>query len=82
MRTPPMQRSLVLAAALTLGLAGAASGATKTTKAPAKAAKAAKAAPTTFPSVKVIDLATSKSTDLASLNVTTKPQLVWFWAPT
>ena len=40
-----------------------------------------KVVPTTFPSVKVIDLATSKSMDLATFNVTTKPQLVWIWSP-
>jgi hypothetical protein len=85
MPLPRIRRSLALAGALTLALTGAASGAAKTTKAAkvAKAAtKAAAVAPTTFPSVKVIDLSSSKSFDLASLNVTTKPQLVWFWAPT
>lgn len=49
-------------------------------KSPSKSA-AAKLVPTTFPAVKVIDLATSKTIDLATLNVTSKPQLVWFWAP-
>lgn len=37
--------------------------------------------PMTFPSVKVIDLATSKSIDLTTFNITTKPQLVWIWSP-
>ena len=53
-------------------------------KSPGKSAAksaTAKVIPTTFPSVKVIDLATSKTIDLATLNVTSKPQLVWFWAP-
>lgn len=53
-------------------------------KSPSKSASksaAAKLVPTTFPAVKVIDLATSKTIDLATLNVTSKPQLVWFWAP-
>lgn len=78
-----LRRTLVLAAALSVGITGIAGAATKSTKATPKVAKAAKAAaPSTFPSVKVIDLATSKSVDLASFNVTTKPQLVWFWAPT
>ncbi len=64
-------------------LASPASAATKTTKAstPAKASAAVKG-PTTFPKLKVLDLATAKSMDLATLNVTKKPQLVWFWAPT
>ena len=39
-------------------------------------------APTTFPKLKVLDLATGKTIDLASLNVSAKPQLIWFWAPT
>lgn len=38
--------------------------------------------PTTFPRLKVLDLATAKTIDLASLNVSAKPQLIWFWAPT
>ena len=58
---------------------------------PATAAKPSKALQTktapaklaaTFPKMKVLDLATAKTIDLASLNVTTKPQLIWFWAPT
>ncbi len=69
---------------------GAASAATKavpkpSAKSPSKSATksaAAKVMPTTFPAIKVIDLATSKTIDLATLNVTSKPQLVWFWAPT
>ncbi len=47
-----------------------------------KPVKTKPAAPTTFPKLKVLDLATAKTIDLASLNVSTKPQLVWFWAPT
>lgn len=46
-----------------------------------KAAQVA-SAPTTFPKLKVLDLATGKTIDLASLNVSAKPQLIWFWAPT
>ncbi len=40
------------------------------------------AVPTTFPKLKVLDLATAKTFDLATLNVSAKPQLIWFWAPT
>ena len=64
------------------GVAGVADAATKAVKAPTKLASAKSAVPTTFPKVKVIDLATAKTVDLASFNVTNKPQLVWFWAPT
>ena len=53
-----------------------------TTPKAAKNANVAVKAPTTFPTLKVLDLATGKTIDLASFNVSTKPQLVWFWAPT
>lgn len=49
---------------------------------PSKAALPKAAAPTTFPKLKVLDLATAKTIDLASFNVSAKPQLIWFWAPT
>ena len=55
--------------------------ASKPSKAPQTKTAPVKSAPT-FPKMKVLDLATAKTIDLASLNVTTKPQLVWFWAPT
>lgn len=63
-----------------VALTAPAGAATKTTKA-AKAKPAAKG-PTTFPALKVLDLATAKTVDLATLNVSKKPQLIWFWAPT
>ena len=47
-----------------------------------KVARTKTALPTTFPRLKVLDLATAKTIDLASLNVSAKPQLIWFWAPT
>ena len=47
-----------------------------------KTAQTKAAVPTTFPRLKVLDLATAKTIDLASLNVSAKPQLIWFWAPT
>ncbi len=71
-----------VALALLVSTGGVAGAASKTTKAPVKVATSKSAVPTSFPKVKVIDLATAKTVDLATFNVTTKPQLVWFWAPT
>lgn len=71
-----------VALALLLSTGGVAGATSKARQAPPKAAASKTVAPTTFPKVKVIDLTTAKTVDLASLNVTTKPQLVWFWAPT
>jgi hypothetical protein len=87
----------VAAGALTLTVvSGVADAATKVApkKAVATKAKAAKASPnaatitkatavgTAFPTLTVIDLATAKPFDLATLNSVGKAQLVWFWAPT
>ena len=71
--------ALFLTATFAAGsLSSPVAAATKTTK----AVKAKSAAAKTFPNLKVLDLATAKSIDLATLNVSAKPQLIWFWAPT
>ncbi len=49
---------------------------------PSKAARTKAAVPAPFPKLKVLDLATAKTIDLATLNLSAKPQLIWFWAPT
>lgn len=78
---------LVGSTAAALTLAAVAFGAVEPARAAAKPASAAKTKsvakiPSTLPSFKVIDLATAKAVDLGSFNVSSKPQLIWFWAPT
>lgn len=71
---------VAVGAASALGIGALAQPAGAVTK-PTKAVR--KATPrTTFPKLKVLDLATAKTIDLASFNVSAKPQLIWFWAPT
>lgn len=77
------QRLFAVAAACVAAMSATALPAIAATKPKALPTKTASAkSPPTFPKMKVLDLATAKTIDLASLNVTTKPQLIWFWAPT
>ncbi len=73
--------AVVAGAASVVGVGALAQPVGAATK-PSKAARTKTAAPTTFPKLKVLDLATAKTIDLATLNVSAKPQLIWFWAPT
>lgn len=82
-RSKRTRRRFVLASMLGLATVVASGVAAPSVGAATKTTKSVKAAaPTTFPKLKVLDLATSKTIDLASLNRSAKPQLIWFWAPT
>jgi hypothetical protein len=82
---PPTHRyrftSAVICTLSVLAIAAPSAEAKTKAKPKAKATKSA-AAKGALPALKVIDLTSGKTIDLASLNASTKPQLVWFWAPT
>ena len=73
--------SVALVAVSVVGVCAIAQPVSATAK-PSKAARTKTAVPAPFPKLKVLDLATAKTIDLATLNITAKPQLIWFWAPT